>query len=134
MRIEKNKFILIQLFLWILLVTFGMILCASAVAQEEVAYDSNNKRDPFVPLVTGIGSQASGLYGIEQIDEIALEGVVYDPRGSVAVVNGLVLQEGDEMGNVKVIKIESDGVLFSLNGTETFKSLYQEETKSQSYD
>jgi hypothetical protein len=42
-----------------------------------------------------------------------------------------VLKEDDEVGNVKVVKINPDSVLFSVNGIEGLKALYQEESKNQ---
>jgi len=37
------------------------------------------------------------------------------------------LKEGEEQGAVKVLKIESGGALFSVNGIEGFKAQYQSE-------
>jgi hypothetical protein len=58
---------------------------------------------------------------------------VYDPKkGSVVILNGSVLKEGEQLGSVKVLKIEKNGVRLSLGGSETFKALYQEESKGKS--
>lgn len=117
-----------RLFLWILLITFDIIcLDLSAFATEAVTYDGHAKRDPFVPLVTDSSQQASGLLGVESIDEVVIEGVVYDPKkGSIVIVNGSVLREGEESGSVKVLQVKPDGALVSVNGAEAFKTMFQE--------
>jgi hypothetical protein len=119
-----------EFFLWILFFAFGMILSESAAFCEDIAYNSHGKRDPFVPLVTLTTREASGLLGVESVDEILVEGIVYDPKkGSVVIVNGTVLKEKEELGNVKVMEIKPNGATFSVNGVEGFKPLYQEETR-----
>ena len=110
---------------------FGTIFVLAGRLAAEPVYDSHGKRDPFVPLVTSTSREPSGLLGVEQLEDVLLEGVVYDKKnGSVAVLNGFVLKEGEEMGNVKVLQIKPEGVLLSLNGSEGFKPLYSEEKKS----
>lgn len=120
-------------FLWIIALTFGIIVPERVVnGSDTVSYDARNKRDPFVPLVTLTTRQSSGLYGIEGADDIAIEGIVYDrKKGSVVVLNGAVLREGEETGSVKVLKIESKGVKLLVNGSELYKPLYTDETKGK---
>ncbi len=90
-------------------------------AQETFEYDAKGKRDPFVPLVSGQGVYVSDAYGITNIKDIRLEGIVWDgTKGSIAIVNGEIIREGQEIGSVKVIKIERDAVLFDVDG-ETVK-------------
>ena len=51
----------------------------SAAAPEDL-YNARGKRDPFVPLVTKETRQtASGLVGVENVEEISIEGIIYDP-------------------------------------------------------
>jgi len=85
-------------------------------------YEGQDTRDPFVPLVGGAGGIKQGLYGVEDIDDITLEGVVYDPdSGSVVIANGMVLKEGAEVEQVKVLKIRESGVEFEIHGMMQFK-------------
>jgi type II secretory pathway component PulC len=113
-------------FLWILLGCFGMICVpVSLFSEQEIKYEAYGKRDPFVPLITAAAREVSGVLNVETLEEIALEGVVYDPKnGSVVVANGVFLKEGEESGSVKVLKVEPDGVVFLVNGIEGFKPLY----------
>ena len=46
-------------------------------------------------------------------------------------MNGTVLQEKEEVGNVKVVQIKPDGVLLSVGGVETFKTMYQEKAQQE---
>ncbi|HTL70432.1 MAG TPA: hypothetical protein VL404_03980 [Candidatus Eisenbacteria bacterium] len=107
---------------------------AARDASAEELYDAHGKRDPFVPLVTLTSRESSGLMGIESAGDINIEGIVYDPRGSVVVLNGSVLKEGEEMGSLKVVKIEPNGVRVLINGTESYISLYNnEESKGKTH-
>ena len=117
-------------FIWIVLLASGMIfLSCFSQAAEEALYNPRGKRDPFVPLVTSTMRVSSGLVSVENIDELSVEGILYDPSGSVVVINGTVLKEGEELGAVKVLKISPDGALFSVNGVEAFKPLYDDSNK-----
>ena len=73
-------------------------------------------------------ASVSGIAGVENIDDILVEGVVMDadPKKSVVIVNGTMLRVGDEAGQVKVLEIQADGAAFSVNGIDGFKQLYQE--------
>ncbi len=117
---------------WILTLAFGIIMSDAASAAQSL-YASKGRRDPFVPLITSSTkvSLTSGLMGVETPDEIVVEGIMQDPdpKKSVVVMNGSVLREGEEVGNVKVLELRADGVVVSVNGEKVFKPLYQEEKK-----
>ncbi len=119
--------------LWILLLTFGTLFASGSLyAGEEFVYDPKGRRDPFLPLVTAQSRDAAGLMGIESGDDIAIEGIVYDPKGSMVIVNGSVMKEGEESGNLKVVSIDPKGVVFAVNGIEEYKPLYREEKTDES--
>ena len=118
-------------FLWFFWACFGMIF--TEAVHPESLYVSKGKRDPFVPLVTTgakIGT-AAGLAAVESLEEVVIEGLMFDAnaKNSVVIANGSVMREGDETGNVKVLQIQPDGAVISVNGVEGFKPLYQEENK-----
>ena len=115
-------------FLWNVLTAFGIIfLLLNAQAAAGELYDGQGRRDPFAPLVTKTTRQAaSTLIGVESIDEITIQGVIYDPQhGSMIIANDAVLKEGEEYGAVKVLKIEPNGALFSVNDVEGFKTQHE---------
>lgn len=122
-----------QFFLWILLAVFGIILPERGLtADQKVGYDAHGRRDPFVPLVTLASKAAAGLTAVESAEDLTIEGVVYDPkRGSIVVVNGSVMKEGEELGNVKVLEIKSNGAWFLVSGTRAFKSIHQNDAQNE---
>ena len=120
-------------FLWISAVAFGMIYAPSDAQAAEKLYNVKGKRDPFVQLVgSSTHAAAGGLLGVETLEEIVIEGIMADadPKNSIVVVNGSVLKEGQEAGTVKVLKIDPKGVLFSVNGIEGYRPLYEETKKA----
>ena len=103
----------------VVLVIGVMALAAPAFAEDAFEYDSKASRDPFVPLVSKGGAYVSDAYGISGIKDVRLEGIVWDEaKGSIAIINGEIVREGQEIGSVKVLKIESDAVVFEVNREE----------------
>ena len=79
-------------------------------------YYSKGKRDPFVPLVTGEVRTSLGLAAVEDVDDVRLEGIIYDPSGkSMVVLNDEVLKEGDKLYNVEVVKIDKNSVTIKVH-------------------
>lgn len=89
----------------------GLFLYADAqtAMAEKYTYTSQEKRDPFVPLITPSGY----LLNLEPEDDskVRLEGIMYDTRGdSMAIINGALVKVGESVGDLVVAKIESDSV------------------------
>ena len=125
---RKNRF-----FLWNLFFTFGIILLVKPVlAEEKSLYGKHHKRDPFVPLVTtSTRSSVASLLAVESIDDLIVEGVVHDEvNGSIVMVNGTIIKEGEQVAGVKVVEVAAKGARFLINGTEGFKEIYQGESSS----
>lgn len=125
----------IHSFLWIVTLAFGMISSGQVLqaAEESVHYNAHGKRDPFMPLVTMTMREAPGLIGVETVEELNVEGIVYDTKkGSIVIINGSVLREGDELGAVKVLRISKNGVSVTINGVEAYKEMYQDEKEKVS--
>lgn len=117
----KRKVMTVSIFLWMNLSIFSIVALAES-------YEASGKRDPFVPLVLDEKESVRGLYGIETLDDLTIEGIVFDPNhGSVAIVNGEIVHEGDGRDNLKVIKIQSNGVLFEINEIKQFKPFGKDE-------
>lgn len=90
---------------------YGLLLCCRApvVLADKYTYTSQERRDPFVPLITPEGY----LLNLEPEDDskIRLEGIIYDSKGdSMAIINGALIKVGESVGDVVVAKIESDSV------------------------
>ena len=77
-------------------------------------------RDPFLPLIDEDGRFLS-LEKQTTEAKYDLEGVIFDPRGSsYAIVNGNVLELGDNINEYKVLSIEEACVVLA-NGAQTLK-------------
>ncbi len=97
-------------------------------AETVFNYNSKNRRDPFVPLVSETGVYAPGMeMNIESVADIVLEGTMVDPNGnSLAIINGQILKTGEQVGGFKIIKIEAARVIVSANDREYIINLSSE--------
>jgi len=90
-------------------------------AQEDSVfkYEPSANRDPFIPLVTKDG-KLTVVYGtLNSINDVILEGILYDATGkSVVIMNDMVLKEGAKVGSIEVKKIEKYKVILSFEGKE----------------
>ena len=86
-------------------------------------YDSYGNRDPFMPLLTKDGRPITTYSKIGSINDIVIEGILYDPQGeSVVVINDLILKQGSTISGVTVKSIEKNSVVLSFKGEDhTFK-------------
>ena len=97
----------------IICVIFG----SEILAEEGFRYNPKGKRDPFVPLISESGGYASDAYEASAAEDIRLEGIVWDNvKGSIAIINGEIVKEGDVMGSIKILKINKDSVIFDVGG------------------
>jgi len=90
-----------------------------ALSEEATAfvYDSKGKRDPFVPLVKGAAKGYTGLDNVESADELVLEGILWDKSGgSIAVLNGVLLKEGNKVNNIQLLEIAPKKVFLLIDG------------------
>lgn len=102
----------------------GLCLFFSVAVADEIRYDSNGRRDPFLPLV-GPGALVSGLGSGGKGLEVS--GIVFDPKGaSYALIGGEIYREGESLGGVKVIGILTDRVVFLQEGEEVVIWLREE--------
>jgi hypothetical protein len=102
-------------FLVITILLISVIFMQQQLLGDEYEYFSRGKRDPFIPLVTSEIRSSLGLNTVESIEDIELEGIIFDPTGSsLAVLNGEIVKEGDKMENVEIVKIYANGVTVKL--------------------
>jgi hypothetical protein len=92
----------------------------SASSKEAVSiYDSEDKRDPFMPLLTKDGRPITTYSKISSIHDVFIEGILYDPNGeSVVIVNDVVLKQGGSVSGLTVKEIVKDSVTLSFKGRE----------------
>jgi hypothetical protein len=104
-----------------IIAVLALALANTAVCQDEggFKYDSKSKRDPFIPLVGAAANTRDGLEFIETVDDVKLEGIIWAPRsGSVAILNGIEMSEGDRVGPVYVYEIDKNKVLLTIHDIE----------------
>jgi hypothetical protein len=97
-------------------------------AEAGSCYESNGKRDPFVPLVgQEKGSRPVSLAEIASIEDVILEGIALGPLGkNIAILNGQMVKEKDRFGAIQIKKISKKTVEFSIEGKDYTLSLQEE--------
>ena len=97
---------------FLMLAVFGVHLMCPVAAGAVFVYDSEGKRDPFVPLVGVVGaSSASDIGGITSLDGVSLQGIIVDPAGNRSVIlNGEIMKEGDIFGDLTIVTISNNEV------------------------
>lgn len=91
-------------------------------------YDHHGKRDPFIPLVDKDGNLLPEVRPIGSVEELRLEGVLWDREGeSYAIISGSILKVGDMLADYKLVKIERKAVILTRAGEEVRINLNEEE-------
>ena len=94
----------------LILLLLGPYPTAAAETSKSFRYDAQGRRDPFLPWD---GSEAKSKSDIDTQD-LHVEGIIFDQaKGSLAVINGAVLKEGDGVGPYKIATIEKERVLIA---------------------
>lgn len=87
-----------------------------AQAEEAPSYQGAGKRDPFIPYVTNDG-QLINVSNEEKEFTLNLEGIIYEEKGqSLVIINGEILKQNDTIGDIKIIEIRKDSVVYMKNG------------------
>lgn len=101
---------------------------AADMKAENFAYNSSDMRDPFIPLITQNTKVAAGLETVESIDDLMLEGIVWDAGGgSIAIMNGVIVENDQKIGSIKILRIEEKSVKLTINDIEYDINLKEEE-------
>ncbi|HOU37208.1 MAG TPA: hypothetical protein PLJ26_01915 [Candidatus Omnitrophota bacterium] len=85
----------------------------------DYVYETGNKRDPFIPLITSDGRfvPLEKTPGEESESVLKVEGIIYDKFGlSYAIVDGSVVKIGDLISDYQVLAIEEKKVIFIREG------------------
>lgn len=91
---------------------------AEPESRKVFVYDSQDKRDPFLPLVSPEGVVLEPHITEKSEEKPQLEGIIYETGGSsYAVVNGEVIKSGDACGGYQVLEIQPEKVIF-VKGSE----------------
>jgi hypothetical protein len=119
----KKKGLLLKIIVFILCITAYAYLYSYSQDDALFVYENEGRRDPFVALVSKEGKLEVSYGIINSINDVILEGILYDPKGESAVVlNDILLKENDQIGNIKVKKIFQDRViLYFMDNEYVFK-------------
>ncbi|MCF7869604.1 MAG: hypothetical protein K9M01_00600 [Candidatus Omnitrophica bacterium] len=100
----KPKVIKISLYF-----VFFCLLVSLSFADNKDYFYSNDQRNPFHPLVDSYGK----ILIPKKIDigNLSLEGIIYSKTNSVVAINGEILEEGQQIGEFKILKIEKEKVI-----------------------
>ncbi|MBI4843508.1 MAG: hypothetical protein HY809_04195 [Nitrospirae bacterium] len=65
----------------------------------------------------------------QQEVQLVVTMIIVSERGSMAIVNGMVVMEGDSIGDQKILKIESDKILVEYSAMPDSKNKTKTKTK-----
>ncbi|GEM_PF-1435703 len=113
----------------LLLSTIHYPLSILLAEEEKFVYNSHNKRDPFYPIVSEQGEFLASTEAVENLNgDLALEGIVWDEKGgSVAIINGAIVQQGEQVGMYQVRMIQETTVLLESEEGELVLRMPAEE-------
>ena len=98
---------LVPIFILLALLPFFVV----SYAEEEPFVYQRSGRDPFLPWVTNEGKLIQGEGGFSSLEDVVLEGIIWDPKGgSFAMMSGRILRKGDRIGRFEVLAIGKDVV------------------------
>ncbi len=121
-KILKNHGLFVVVLLFVFLMASSL---SSNAAEEDFEYDANNKRDPFWPLVNANGTIMH--YDKDYfISDLILEGIISDPMGNLAVINGMVVTLNEKIGLYVVVEIGMNQVVLN-KGEERYVLKLREE-------
>lgn len=105
MSVKKNK-------LLFFFVSFVPLCLCGFLFAEEFIYDPHGKKDPFTPPVISAVEKA----GTEVLAGVRLEGIIWDEKKPIAVINDKVVSIGDEVSGARIVEIRQNEVIFDVNG------------------
>ena len=96
-------------------------------SEGSFSYDSQGKRDPFIPLV-GKGIRILMPEDPKSIKNVILEGIIFDPSGgSLAIVNSEIVQEGQLIQGFILSQIKKKAIILKKDEENFTIHLIKEE-------
>ncbi|GEM_PF-6012477 len=111
-RVKEGKF-----FICFCCAAFIFGFFVFSYGREKYIYDASGNRNPFTPLITSDG-RFINLDKVDAPKSLSLEGIMYDERIGIsyAIVNAVVVKQGDTIEGSQVMKIEENKVYFIKDG------------------
>lgn len=98
--------------MWWAVLLYGVMaggVAWSAEAQP-FQYDAHGRRDPFEPLVSPTGELRTPRSG-GATGALHVEGILWDPKEPLAIVNGDIRRQGDEIEGYRIVEIRRDAIV-----------------------
>jgi hypothetical protein len=125
-KVTGIKFALILFFVLCFLLSVACFLSPVLFAQDEIVYEDELRRDPFMALVTPDG-RLINLEPTGAEEKIVLGGIYYDEGGnSYAIINGEVVGIGDYILGYTVSSIDKNKVIL-LQGDQSVEYILEKE-------
>lgn len=82
------------------------------LTRPQVQYDAESYKDPFRGGVQAPSAGAEEVLPSEQVQmpELKVQGIIWGVKVPQAIVNNTVVKTGDNIGGVRIIAIDKDGV------------------------
>ena len=110
-----------------LLYIAALLLLTPIAFGESGNYESQGKRDPFVPLVGLDRPAISKLEDVTSIADVNLEGIATGAKGRlVAILNGEIVREGEKFGGIEIVKITKKAITIRMEGNDYEKYLIED--------
>ncbi len=93
----------------------GKEIKSKNLTPEPFIYDSQRKRDPFVPL--------EGVEEGPKLAWLSLEGILWNPESPRAIINDQIVTKGDIVQGAEVVDIKKDGVILRYGKEESILRL-----------
>lgn len=104
---------------FLLIILFAIIVIVSRSSQPAIATASVKKIEPTIlPKIERREEPMSSSRRKENIGGFVLNGIMHLVDGPRAIINDVVVGEGETINGAKVEKIKKDGVLLKYNDSE----------------
>ena len=103
---------------------FSFCIFSFSYAQENKYSFKTSDKDPFVPLISKNGTIL--ISHKVTIGGLIIKGIIYSKESPVAIINDLVLREGESVGGYTVVRIEEKKVILKNNNKEFILNLEED--------
>lgn len=106
-----------KIYIAVLCIVYCVLCIAFCQAEDRFIYDAQGRRDPFIPLVDK--SSSTGLrtsfvppdLEVRLPVDIKVKGILSKDDEYFAIINDKVMKKGQNIGEIKIKRIEKDKVI-----------------------
>jgi hypothetical protein len=112
------KYIYYAITALLLILLAGIVLRVSYTPRQNAPYTSTKKVEPILPKIERREEPQRPIRRKENIGGFVLNGIMQLVDGPRAIINDIIVGEGETISGAKVEKIKKDGVLLKYNDSE----------------